>query len=129
MTYKISIYKNTFETKNFITIEVKNNSGKQVKDVSVIDIVPAYAVYHKGGVEAEEMDASVRPQKVTHGKGGSQVIWSLSDLDAKEQRVMSYHLKAKLNILGAISLPRATAEYMRKGGKKRKAYSNIFKLG
>ncbi|MBI4980143.1 hypothetical protein HZC30_01130 [Candidatus Woesearchaeota archaeon] len=111
-----------------ITIEVKNKSGKQVKDVTVVDIVPAYAVYHKGGVEAEEMDASVRPQRVTHGKEGAQVIWSLSDLDAKEQRVMSYHLKAKLNILGAISLPRATAEYMKKGGKKRKAYSNIFKL-
>jgi hypothetical protein len=112
-----------------ITLEVKNKSGKQVKDVNVADVVPAYAVYHKGGVEAEEMDASVRPQRVTHGKEGSQVIWSLADLDGKEQRVMSYHLKAKLNILGSISLPRATAEFMRKGGKKRKAYSNIFKLG
>lgn len=112
-----------------VTIEVKNKSNLQVKDVSVIDLVPAYANYLKGGKDVDEMEASVRPQKVTHGREGTQVIWSLSDLDAKEQRVMSYHLKAKLNILGAISLPRATAEYMRKGGKKRKAYSNIFKLG
>ncbi len=112
-----------------VTLEVRNKSKLPVKDVSVIDIVPAYASYLKGGKDVDEMEASVRPQKVMHGKEGTQVIWSLADLDAKEQRVMSYHLKAKLNILGAISLPRATAEFMRKGGKKRKAYSNIFKLG
>ncbi len=112
-----------------VTIEVKNKSNQPVKDVSVIDLVPAYGNYLKGGKETEEMDASVRPQRVTHHKEGTHVIWSLLDLDTKEQRVMSYRLKAKLNILGVISLPRATAEYMRKGGKKRKAYSNVFKLG
>ncbi len=112
-----------------VTVEVRNKSGKQIKDVSVVELVPAYASYLKGGKEVEEMETSAHPQRVTHGKEGTQVVWSLGDLDAKEQRVMSYHLKAKLNILGAISLPRAVAEYMRKGGKKRKAYSNVFKLG
>ena len=60
---------------------------------------------------------------------GTKVTWSLAELDSHEQRLISYKIKAKLNILGTFSLPRATVEFKRKKGSRlSKAYSNVFRL-
>ena len=60
---------------------------------------------------------------------GAKVIWALAELDSHEHRLITYKVKAKLNILGTFSLPRAVVEFHKKSGKKKsKAFSNVYRL-
>jgi hypothetical protein len=106
-----------------IVLDVKNNSKKTVKNVTIKDLVPGIA-----NVEKSLELGTLRPKEVKHTKQGTKVIWHLTELEVHEHRVISYKVKAKLNIVGTFSLPRAIVKFSKKGKKKGKAYSNIFKL-
>ena len=71
---------------------------------------------------------TLRPKEINHGKHGTKVTWSLVELDAHEHRIITYKVRAKLNILGTFSLPRAGVEYGKGKRGKGKAYSNIFRV-
>jgi hypothetical protein len=107
-----------------ITLEVRNKSKRPLKDINITDIIPGIA-----NLEKSLELGTLRPKEVKHTKKGTSVKWGLVELDAHEHRLITYKIKAKLNILGTFSLPRAIVEY--KKGKKKvgKAYSNVSKLG
>ncbi len=105
-----------------ITLEVKNKTSKVMKDIQITDQVPGIA-----NVEKSLELGTLRPKEVRHTKKGTKAIWGLAEIDANEHRLITYKVRAKLNIVGAFSLPRAIVEYG-KGKKKKKAYSNLFKL-
>ncbi len=107
-----------------ITLQVRNKSGKPMKDVTITDTIPSIANLEKG-LEL----GTLKPSGVKHTHKGAKVSWSIPELDAQEHRVITYQIKAKLSILGTFSLPRASMEYQTSRGRKRKAYSNIFRLG
>lgn len=107
-----------------ITLELRNHSKKPIKNVAVTDIVPSIA-----NVDKSLELGTLKPQETKYSKTGTKVIWSLAELDAHEHRLITYKIKAKLNILGTFSLPRAETEFERKKGQRRKAYSNIFRIG
>ncbi len=107
-----------------ITLELKNNSKNPVAEVEVIDIIPSIANIDKG-LEI----GTLKPKEMKHTKTGTSVMWSLAELDGHEHRLITYKMKAKLNILGTLSLPRATVQFKKKKSKKvKKAYSNIFRI-
>ncbi len=107
-----------------VTLEVRNKSKRGFKDVEIIDWVPAIA-----NVEKSLELGTLRPKAVRHTKKGAKVIWALAELDAHEHRLITYKVRAKLNILGTFSLPRAVVEFHKKeGGKKSKAFSNVYRL-
>ncbi len=106
-----------------IVLNIKNNSKKVIKNVDIKDLVPGIA-----NVEKSLELGTLRPKEVKHTKQGTKVIWNLAELDIHEHRVITYKVKAKLNIVGTFSLPRAVVEFAKKGKKKGKAYSNIFRL-
>ncbi|MBI4151798.1 hypothetical protein HY496_02405 [Candidatus Woesearchaeota archaeon] len=107
-----------------ITLELENRSSTPLKEVTVTDIVPAIV-----NVERSLDLGTLRPKEITHTKHGTKVTWSLVELDAHEHRIITYKVRAKLNILGTFSLPRAVVEYGKGKRRKGKAYSNVFKLG
>jgi len=107
-----------------ITIELRNHSNKPIRSVMVADTVPSIA-----NIDKSLELGTLKPQETKQTKNGTKVVWSLAELDAHEQRLITYKIKAKLNILGTFSLPRAEVEFERKKGQRRKAYSNIFRLG
>ena len=107
-----------------VTIELLNKSHKKLKNISIVDLVPAIA-----NVEKSLELGTLKPQEIKHTKKGTKVIWSLVELDSHEHRIITYKIRAKLNILGTFSLPRASVDYVTKRGKKMKAYSNIIRLG
>jgi hypothetical protein len=111
-----------------VMIEVKNTAKYPLKEVVVQDLIPAYAALLRAGEKEGNLE-SAHPHKVSHVKEGTRLSWIINDLESQEPRVMVYHLKAKLNILGGVNLPRAIVEFTRKKGRKGKAYSGIFKLG
>lgn len=106
-----------------ITLEVKNKSTHTLKHVNIIDMVPGIA-----NVEKSLELGTLKPSQFKHTKKGTKVVWSLAELDAHEHRLITYKVKAKLNILGTLSLPRAIVTY-RKRKRQRKSYSNVFRLG
>ena len=106
-----------------VTLEVKNRTKRNIKGIDIIDQVPGIA-----NVEKSLELGTLRPKEIKHSKKGTKVIWSLVELDAHEHRIITYKVRAKLNIVGTFSLPRATVEYARKRGKKGKAYSNVFNI-
>jgi hypothetical protein len=106
-----------------VTLEIKNKTKKPLKDVTITDMVPGIA-----NVENSLELGTLRPKEVKHTKKGTKVVWNLAELDANEHRLITYKVKAKLNIVGTFSLPRAEVEYAKGRKKKGKAYSNIFRL-
>ena len=107
-----------------ITLELRNHSNKPIKNVAVTDLVPSIA-----NIDKSLELGTLKPQETKQSKAGTKVVWSLAELDAHEHRLITYKIKAKLNILGTFSLPRAETEFERKKGQRRKAYSNIFRIG
>lgn len=107
-----------------ITLEVRNRSGRHIKEVLITDTVPGIA-----NVEKSLELGTVKPRDIHQTKKGTKVVWSLVELEPLEHRLITYKIKAKLNILGAFNLPRATVEYGKRSGKRGKAYSNTFRLG
>lgn len=107
-----------------ITLELENRSSNPLKEVMVTDVVPAIV-----NVERSLDLGTLRPKEINHTKHGTKVTWLLVELDAHEHRIITYKVKAKLNILGTFSLPRAAVEYGKGKRRKRKAYSNVFRLG
>jgi hypothetical protein len=105
-----------------ITLEVRNKTSKTRKHIEIIDMVPTIA-----NVEKSLELGTLKPKEIRHTKKGTKVIWALAELEGNEHRLITYKVKAKLNILGTFSLPRAIVTFS-KGRKTSKAYSNIFKI-
>tara|TARA_Y100000310_G_C20698725_1_gene827722 strand:+ start:5214 stop:6659 length:1446 start_codon:yes stop_codon:yes gene_type:complete len=105
-----------------VTLEVRNKSKKTLKHLSIEDVVPAIA-----NVEKSLELGTLRPHAIKHTKHGTKVVWNLAELDGLEHRLITYKVKAKLNILGTFSLPRAVVKYS-KGKKHKKVFSNVFRL-
>lgn len=106
-----------------ITLEVKNKTKKPIKDLIITDVIPGIA-----NLEKHLEIGTIRPTKVQHLAKGTKVTWSLAEIDAHEHRLVTYKIKAKLNILGTFSLPRSYVEYAKKGKRRGKAHSNVFRL-
>ncbi len=106
-----------------ITLSVKNKLKKMLKNVTVVDSVPAIAHVEKGNEVG-----TLKPQEVKHTGKGTVVSWHIAELDGEEERLITYKVKAKFSVLGEFELPRASVEYKKKG-MANKAYSNVVSLG
>ncbi|MEK6734048.1 MAG: hypothetical protein AABY27_02970, partial [Pseudomonadota bacterium] len=106
-----------------ITLDINNHSNRPIREIKITDVVPSIVSIEK----SSEM-GTVKPQEIVHSSKGTKLVWSIAELEAKEHRVITYGVKAKLNILGTFSLPRATIEFSTEKGKKGKGYSNPFTL-
>ena len=107
-----------------VTLQVRNVSKKALKNVKITDVVPGIANLEKS------LDiGSMKPDEIKHTATGTKVIWDIPELEPLEHRLITYTIRAKLNILGTFSLPRATLEHSQRGRGRRKTYSNVAKLG
>ncbi len=106
-----------------ITLEVENKTDHPIRHITVTDTVP-------GIVSVEKISelGTLRPIDVRHQGGKTKIVWLVAELDAREDRLITYKVRSKLNILGALSLPRAQCEFKARKGLRRKAYSNSFTL-
>lgn len=106
-----------------IVLHVKNRSNALVGEVHIVDSIPNIAVVDK------EFDVgSVAPEKVVkHAKKGTLLKWNLEDMDAGEERMLSYKVKSRLTILGSFTLPAAVSKFVAKG-KQKITYSNRLRI-
>ena len=82
-----------------VTLRVK--SRKHVDNVQLIDSLPSMTnLYEKFGKMPDRFDHST-----------NRMYWNISSLQAGEERVYTYIMYSKLNIVGRFELPAATAVF------------------
>lgn len=103
-----------------VTLHIKNYSSKPIKDLEVVDLIPGIADIEKS------LDlGTLKPLEIKHTKKGTLVKWKLAEIESQEDRLITYKIRSKLKILGALKLPRAKLIY---GPKGRSAYSNTYRI-
>ncbi len=96
-----------------VIMNVRNRTGRQIKNVSIIDGVPNIA-----DIENDFQIGTLKPTKIImHDKKGNMVKWNVDVLDAFEERLITYKIKSRLSILGPFSLRPAIVKYENKNGK------------
>lgn len=106
-----------------VLMHVKNRTKKAVDNIRIIDKVPKIANV------IEDFEVGIlRPTKIIkHEKKGTLLKWVIESLDANDEVIISYKIKARLSILGQFVMPRAVGRYTKKG-KERLTYSNVLRL-
>lgn len=103
-----------------VLLSLRNRSPVQLKNVHLIDVVPNIAE-----VLRETELGSIAPENILrHEKKGTLVKWRLPHLEPHEERIITYHIRSKLGILGGLKLPVAIAKFEVKQGVERSVRSN-----
>lgn len=107
-----------------IRIFVRNRSNKVLNNIRIIDKVPPIA-----DVLKSERLGTLQPTKINATKTkGTLIKWELNSLEPYEERIITYKIKSKLEIVGGLSLPPTKIIFEEKEGKERQAFSNNAKL-
>ena len=86
-----------------VTLSVK--AKKYVENIQVIDRLPGMTqLYEKFGIRPDKIDAATK-----------RLFWNIDRLNSGEERVYSYIIYSKVNVVGRFELPSATAVYQRDG--------------
>ncbi len=86
-------------------ILVRNGKRYTLNDVKVMDLVPNI-------MELTSDFGSLRPDRVQHGERATRLLWNVIKLDPGEERVFSYKIRKKENIVGEVVLPIAMIQYV-----------------
>jgi hypothetical protein len=92
-----------------ILLHLRNGSKKTLRDVKVLDILPYM-------VSSTNEFGTLKPTTIQKGKQSIRMVWELGDLEPKEERVISYKVKSKMNLLGEVRLPAAVVQFIDKRG-------------
>lgn len=90
-----------------ISLEMRNKTISEMKDVTVVDKVPAVVQV------VEKFDTL--PPSIKKAKGGTILTWSLGTLKPREERIVTYRIKPVVDVVGSLRLPAASMNYL---GKK-----------
>lgn len=96
-----------------LKVRLSVKARRHVDRIQLIDRLPGMTqLYEKFGVKPDKIDAQTR-----------RLFWNISSLQAGEERVFSYIVYSKINVVGRFELPAATAVY-EKDGKMHEILSN-----
>lgn len=89
-----------------VGIEVKNNTGCNVKDVSIRDFIPsAFKVKDANGPKPVKRETPM----------GTELRWKMENFTKGEERIMTYKIIPVFGIYGQVRLPRASVKFKKKG--------------
>ncbi len=97
---------------------IKNRSNKHYDNTKIIERIPHMLHY----VERHEHGTIAPDSKVANNRA-TVLKWNL-DLDGKEERIITYYLRSKLDIIGGIGLPPALIKVRMKKGQEITIKSN-----
>jgi hypothetical protein len=95
-----------------VILHVRNRGKAKIKDIEITETIPNIV-----SIERDISIGALQPTKIMrHEKRKDTIVkWSINNLDATEERVLSYKIKTKLSILGDFSLPAAAAVFKYEG--------------
>ena len=96
-----------------VNIHLRNRSSVPVKDIVIHDKIPRLSV-----VEQSLSLGSLPPSSTKRFMDGTtQLIWHIDDLGAEEERMITFHMRTPLPIVGTYTLQPAEAQYTYAGRK------------
>ncbi len=108
-----------------VRIYLRNRTGKAFYNIRLLDKAPAIAHVSKSNALG-----SVDPTKiVTTENKGTVIKWDFDNLEAFEERIVTYTIRARLKIIGNIGLPRVKVRFENENGKARTTESDNAKIG
>ncbi len=94
-----------------VALRVKAN--KHVSNIIITDRIPGHAkVFNKFGIQPHRIDESTR-----------KLEWDVSQLNAGEERIFTYVIYSKINIIGSFELPAASVAFEH-NGQREHVFSN-----
>lgn len=97
-----------------VRVFIKNRTGKAYFNVRVLDRAPSIA-----SVKVQKGLGVLEPSKViTTEKKGTIIKWDFDSLEAYEERIVTYAIKAKLKIIGHLGLPPVKVKFENVNGKQ-----------
>ncbi|MEK6915570.1 MAG: hypothetical protein AABW89_03455 [Nanoarchaeota archaeon] len=118
VTGKISVRKSVSLVKTkggelALKINLRVKSRADLKNVVISDRIPGHAkLFNKFGIQPHRIDEQSR-----------KIEWDISYLNAGEERMFSYIIYSKINIVGSFELPAASVSFDY-DGKREHAFSN-----
>ncbi len=88
-----------------VLISVKNRGNVTVKDIKLLDKVPA-------SIRAPTKYGMHKPSKVQAVPEGTAMVWDIQALPAGQERLLSYAIEGKMQFLERIVLPPSRAKYI-----------------
>jgi hypothetical protein len=102
-----------------VKVLIKNRSQKPVENVKIIEMIPSLALLVK-----EASVGTVEPTKIIRNDSkGTLVRWDINYLEPFEERIITYRLKSKLNIVGGLTLQATKVKFETVTGRERVTYS------
>tara|TARA_Y100000310_G_C20615132_1_gene780214 strand:- start:14 stop:1396 length:1383 start_codon:yes stop_codon:yes gene_type:complete len=95
-----------------VSLIIKNKTYRTLKNLQVTDRVPAsLKVVHKA--------SSMKPDIVKKYGAQASLVWKIPKLAPREERIISYYVKAGIKLVGNVSLPSARLSLK---NKRKEAY-------
>ncbi len=104
-----------------ILLVVKNRGNALLKEIKVLDKLPML-------LAPIEDYGALKPSRIKRGEKGIAMIWEIPSLAPSEEVVISYTVRAKLDIVGQLLLPRASASYLDEKSQTMGVHSNKLTL-
>ncbi len=103
-----------------VMVHLKNRSQKELEHIRITEKIPRLVRFEK-----KSYVGTLAPDKIIeHAKIGTTIRWDISSLEPFEERIITYKIKSKLNIVGGFSLPKVILRFETAGGNERLVYSN-----
>ncbi len=102
-----------------VLLTLKNRTSKQIINIRLADRVPDI------GAISQEFDmGTLRPEKVVRDeRGGTVLKWIIPSIEPYEERLITYKIKARLQVVGTFALPSALAKFKTNSGSELKTKS------
>jgi len=109
-----------------VRIFVRNRTDKSYFNIRLIDKAPSIAHV----LPSNSSVGVIQPNKIIPtDKKGTIIKWDLESLEAYEERIFTYTLKARLTIIGNLSLPAVKAKFENANGNERTVSSERAMIG
>lgn len=101
-----------------VLVTVKNTSSTSLNDVKIMDKVP-------GAIKAPVEFGMIKPTSVKNIGENTALVWELPHMKKGEEKVISYKIEGRVNILDTIILPSALAKIGQGTTKKMFSSKNV----
>ncbi len=105
-----------------LSLTIKNTSDKEITNINIVDRLPKLMTYKEG-----EGFETLKPSFMKNKKGEMLLKWYISQLDPKEERIITYGIKSNLNIVGEVTIMPTQITY-EVNDKADAVYSNRIKI-
>jgi len=97
-----------------VKLHLKNRSGQLIKNIKIVDKYPKIVA-----LVDDNSIGSLKPTKMLSAdKIHSMLMWNIEQLEPYEERLLTYTLNSRLNIVGNMSLHPAKVRFQSRSGER-----------